>query len=127
MVLLIALLVLGLVVGWIELRHRLRPASPLTMRPLDWTVEHGGSDVTVSGVLEISNPHRRMEVFVPELHVEPVLLGKSDSSALRLHTRIEADHPDEETRADGYWAAYIVKGRKVTRARVSIIIRDSSS
>ena len=125
MVLLIALLVLGLLVVWIELRHRLRPASPLTMRPLGWTVERQGAAVQVSGVLEISNPHRRMEVFVPELHVEPVLLGKVDPASLQLTTRIEADHPDEETRADGYWAAYIVKGRKRTRARVSITIHDS--
>jgi hypothetical protein len=62
-------------------------------------------------------------VFVPELRVDPVLLGKSDPSALEISTRIEADHPDEETREDGYWAAYIVKGRKTTRARVKIRLR----
>ena len=120
---LIAPLALGLGVAWLELRHRLRPASPLKLRALEWHVDPSGSEVRISGLLEISNPHSRMEVFVPELRVDPVLLGKSDPSALEVSTRIEADHPDEETREDGYWAAYIVKGRKTTRARVKIRLR----
>ena len=120
---LIAPLALGLGVAWLELRHRLRPASPLQLRALEWHVEPSGAEVRISGLLEISNPHPRMEVFVPELRVDPVLLGKSDPSALEISTRIEADHPDEETREDGYWAAYIVKGRKTTRARVKIRLR----
>ena len=119
---LIAPLALGLGVSWLELRHRLRPASPLVLSPSDWSVERHGDTLQVTGWLEISNPHRRMEVFVPELRVAPVLLGQADPSALEVTTRIEAHHPDEESRADGYWAAYIVKGHRSTRARVSITI-----
>ncbi|MCY4083505.1 MAG: F420-0:Gamma-glutamyl ligase, partial [Cyanobacteria bacterium MAG COS1_bin_9] len=122
MSLLLAPLGLGLAVAWLELRHRLRPASPLRMTPRDWRVDDLGGRLRIEGVLEISNPHPRMEIFVPELRVEPVLLGSSDPAGLEVKTRIIADHPDEETRADGYWAAYIVKGRKTTRARVSIEI-----
>nr|WP_206339184.1 MULTISPECIES: F420-0:Gamma-glutamyl ligase [unclassified Synechococcus] len=117
---------LGLGVAWLELRHRLRPASPLRMTPLDWRVDELGGRLRVEGVLEISNPHPRMEVFVPELRVEPVLLGSSDPAGLEVKTRIIADHPDEETREDGYWPAYIVKGRKSTRAKVSIEITGPS-
>ena len=123
MSLLIAPLALGAGVAWLEARHRLRPASPLRLMARDWTVTSLAGVLRVDGVLEISNPHPRMEVFVPELRVDPVLLGKSDPSALEISTRIEADHPDEETREDGYWAAYIVKGRKTTRARVKIRLR----
>ena len=123
MSLLIAPLVLGLGVAWLELRHRLRPSSPLRLSAHDWSVTPQWDLVQVSGVLAISNPHPRMEIFVPELRVEPVLLGKADLSDLRVTTRIEADHPDEESRADGYWAAYIVKGRKTTRANVTIEIQ----
>ena len=119
---LIAPLALGLGVSWLELRHRLRPASPLVLSPSDWSVERHGDTLQVTGWLEISNPHRRMEVFIPELRVDPVLLGQADPSALEVTTRIEAHHPDEESRADGYWAAYIVKGHRSTRARVSITI-----
>ena len=104
---LIAPLALGLGVTWLELRHRLRPASPLRLSPSDWRVEGSGETVRVTGWLEISNPHRRMEVFVPELRVEPVLLGRADLSGLKVSTRIEAQHPDEESRADGYWPAYL--------------------
>ncbi|MDA0257271.1 MAG: F420-0:Gamma-glutamyl ligase [Cyanobacteria bacterium] len=123
MSLLIAPLVLGLGVTWLELRHRLRPSSPLRLSAKDWSVAPMEGLVRVSGVLEISNPHPRMEIFVPELRVEPVLLGKADLADLSVTTRIEADHPDEESRADGYWAAYIVKGRKTTRAMVTIEIQ----
>ena len=119
---LIAPLALGLGVTWLELRHRLRPASPLRLSFRDWSVDNGGDTVHAEGWLEISNPHRRMEVFVPELRIDPVLLGKADLSGLQVTTRIEAQHPDEESRADGYWPAYIVKGRSSTQARVSISI-----
>ena len=122
MSLLIAPLALGLGVTWLELRHRLRPASPLRLTPSDWSVERDGDTLRVTGWLEISNPYRRMEVFVPELRVDPVLLGQADPTGLQVTTRIEARHPDEESRPDGYWAAYIVKGRCSTRARVSITV-----
>ena len=122
MSLLIAPLALGLGVTWLDLRHRLRPASPLRLTPSDWSVERDGDTLRVTGWLEISNPHRRMEVFVPELRVDPVLLGQADPTGLQVTTRIEARHPDEESRPDGYWAAYIVKGRCSTRARVSITV-----
>ena len=102
MSLLLAPLGLGLAVAWLELRHRLRPASPLRMTPVAWSVDDLGGRLRIEGVLEISNPHPRMEVFVPELRVEPVLLGSSDPVGLEVKTRITADHPDEETRADGY-------------------------
>ena len=127
MSLLIAPLALGAGVAWLEARHRLRPASPLHLVARDWTVTSLGGVLRVNGVLEISNPHPRMEVFVPELQVLPTLLGKADLSALTVTTRIQADHPDEEARADGYWAAYIIKGRKTTRARVSIEISGGAS
>ena len=127
MSLLIAPLALGLGVTWLELRHRLRPASPLRLTPSDWSVERDGDTLRVTGWLEISNPHRRMEVFVPELRVDPVLLGQADPTGLQVTTRIEAQHPDEESRPDGYWAAYIVKGRCSTRARVSITVSGSDA
>ena len=121
-VLLLILLFLGLGVLWLEARHRLRPASPLKLRAHDFVVRDEGIHLKVEGWLEISNPHPRMEVFVPEIKVEPVLLGRCDLSALNPRTRLTAHHPDEESRADGYWAAYIVKGRKTTRVRVEIEI-----
>lgn len=121
-VLLLILLVLGLGILWLEARHRLRPASPLQLRATDWSVQCEGIHLHVEGWLEISNPHPRMEVFIPEINVRPVLLGTTRLEALQPQVRLTADHPDESPRDDGYWAAYIVKGGKTTRLKVEIAI-----
>ncbi len=121
-VLLIALLLFGLLLLALESRHRLRPSSPLQLRATDFSVRSSPSGLRVEGLLTISNPHRRMEVFVPELWLKPVLLGRADLTPVQLRSRITAAHPDAQARPDGYWAAYIVKGRKSTQAKVCVEI-----
>ena len=121
-VLLIALLLFGLSLLWLELRHRLRPASPLELRSGAWKVLRQDDGVLVKGTLTIANPHPRMEVFVPEISLKPTLLGRGDLKAVRISSEIIANHPDEPARADGYWFAYIVKGRKSTEAKVRLTI-----
>ena len=120
--LLLILLLLGLAIAWIEARHRLRPASPLAIRQSDWSVTPSGDTLVMEGWLEISNPHTRMEVMVPELEVRPTPIGSADLRDIVTSTRITPQHPDEDTRADGYWPAYIVKGRKSTRVHVAITL-----
>jgi hypothetical protein len=39
-----------------------------------------------------------------------------------IDSRITPEHADAPTRADGYWAAYIVKGRRSTTARIDLSI-----
>ena len=114
------MLLFGLVLAWLELRHRLRPASPLLLEAGPFEVRRQGSALEVEGEIRIRNPHPRMEVFVPEIHVDPVLLGRADVSQVRRLVQITPLHPDEPARPDGYWAAYIVKGRKSTGARVRV-------
>jgi hypothetical protein len=122
-VLLIAALVFALALLWLEARHRLRPASPLQLSSEAWKVKQKSDQlVVVKGHIRIRNPHPRMEVFVPELHLEPTLLGRGDLSALTVSTAITPQHPDEQARPDGYWFAYIVKGRKSTEAELSVRI-----
>ena len=120
--LLSGLLLFGLIVLWLELGHRLRPASPLRLEAGAFASERQGEALVVEGEIRIRNPHARMEVFVPEIHVDPVLLGRSDLSMVTRRVAITARHPDEPARPDGYWAAYIVKGRKTTGARLSITL-----
>jgi hypothetical protein len=119
---LVLALLLGLTLLWLELRHRLRPASPLRLRPGSFEVQQSAERITVRGEITIANPHRQMEVFVPEITLKPTLLGQGDLSGLAITSRVIACHPDEEARADGYWAAYIVKGRKATRAQLEVSI-----
>jgi len=122
-VLLIAALVFALALLWLEARHRLRPASPLQLSSDGWKVKQKSDQlVVVKGRIRIHNPHPRMEVFVPELQLEPTLLGRGDLSALTVTTAITPQHPDEQARPDGYWFAYIVKGRKSTAAELSVRI-----
>ena len=123
--LLVLALLLGLTLVVLELRHRLRPASPLRLRAEDFRVEAGSDGLTVSGMVTIHNPHQRMEVMVPEIELRPTLLGRGDLAGVTVSSRIEALHPDEESRPDGYWAAYIVKGRKSTSARIQITLNGA--
>ena len=118
--LLVLALLLGLTLLWLELRHRLRPASPLRLQAGPFKVEAGGAGLEVSGTITLSNPHQRMEVMVPEIELRPTLLGRGDLGGITVSSRIEALHPDEDSRPDGYWAAYIVKGNKSTQARIRI-------
>lgn len=119
---LVLALLLGLTLLWLELRHRLRPASPLRLIPGAFEVQGAADRITVRGAFTITNPHRRMEVFVPEINLRPTLLGQGDLSDLEIRSRLVACHPDEPARPDGYWAAYIVKGRKSTQAQLEITI-----
>ena len=83
--LLISALIFGLALLWLESRHRLRPASPLQISTSGWKVQReGDSQVVVKGSIQIHNPHARMEVFVPEISLEPTLLGRGDLSALTI-------------------------------------------
>ena len=88
--LLVLALLLGLTLLVLELRHRLRPASPLRLRAEDFRVEAGSAGLTVSGMVTIHNPHHRMEVMVPEIELRPTLLGRGDLAGVTVSSRIEA-------------------------------------
>jgi len=121
--LLISALVFGLALLWLEARHRLRPASPLRLSTGGWKVQRlNDNRLAVNGSVTIHNPHPRMEVFVPEISLKPTLLGRADLAGVTVSCRITPRHPDEQARADGYWFAYIVKGRKSTHADLSVAI-----
>jgi hypothetical protein len=118
--LLVLLLLLGLGMVVLELRHRLRPSSPLQLLPGVFQVRRRAQGLEVTGEIRIRNSHPRMEVMVPEITLLPTVLGRSDVSQVRHELRITPLHPDEEARPDGYWAAYIVKGCKTTAAHIRL-------
>ena len=124
---LLAVLVFVVVLLVLELQHRLRPASPLQLKAEAFAVERTADGARIEGALTISNPHQRMEVFVPEIRLQPTLLGSGALTGVTVNTTITADHPDAEARNDGYWAAYIVKGRKTTGAKVSVTITGAAA
>ena len=124
--LLLLLLLAGLGLLWLELRHRLRPASPLRLTAGPFQVKRKALGLEISGTIEIHNPHPRMEVFVPEIRVEPVLLGRADLTEVQRTVRITPQHPDQEARPDHYWYAYIVKGGKTTSARIRVNLQGAA-
>jgi hypothetical protein len=117
---LLLLLLAGLSLLWLELRHRLRPASPLRLHSGPFSVRRRAMGVEINGTVTIRNPHPRMEVFVSEFRVNPILLGRADLTGVRAEVRITPQHPDEAARADHYWFAYIVKGGKSTVVSIQI-------
>ncbi|MEB3307902.1 MAG: F420-0:Gamma-glutamyl ligase [Cyanobacteriota bacterium] len=119
---LLAGLLLALLLLLLELRHRLRPASPLQLRSGSWKTQRQGDALLVQGSITIRNPHPRMEVFVPEFRVQPTLLGRGPLTGVHVETVVHPHHPDEAARPDGYWFAYIVKGLKSTAASIRLRI-----
>lgn len=117
------LLGFGIALLWLEARHRLRPRSPLCLTAEGWQVTAASDDRwLVSGTVTITNPHPRMEIFVPQLRIRSTLLGRDDLRGIRTDTRVVPLHPDEQARSDGYWFAYIVKGHKRTQARIELTL-----
>ena len=90
--LLVLALLLGLTLVVLELRHRLRPASPLRLRAEDFCVEAGSDGLTVSGMVTIHNPHQRMEVMVPEIELRPILLGRGDLAGVTVSISSASTH-----------------------------------
>ena len=105
-----------------ELRHRLRPRSPLLLEPGPWQVEGWADRILLSGRPTIRNPHNRMEVFVPAFQAHPSLLSMESVGGITLRVLVDPDHPDAQARSDGYWFSYIVKAGRQTAARITIEI-----
>lgn len=128
LVLLLALLLFcALLLLLPELRHRLRPASPLRGRPDAWQVRKTAGGLRVSGNLVIRNLHPRMDVMLPRLWVEPTLLSSRSIEGITVRvTAVEPGDPHTPPRPDGYWFASIVKGRHETAARIRIEISGSN-
>jgi len=122
---LLVLLLYGVLLLGLNAAHRLRPASPLRLQASDVVLNRIDGALQITGRLTIHNPHRRMEVFVPEIRLAPTLLGRGCLAGVTIESRITPEHADAPARADGYWAAYIVKGCRSTAARIDLTIRGS--
>ncbi|XFA74140.1 hypothetical protein RYO59_002405 [Thermosynechococcaceae cyanobacterium Okahandja] len=116
-----ALVALGL-----EWRYRTRPAHPLEIIPATWNLEvYEPQHYRFVGQLGLSNPHRGLEVMVPHLTAEVVLLADSSVETIQTDVHITPQHPEPEfaPRADGYWFAYIVKSTKQTHVELRVDLR----
>ncbi len=120
-------LIVGIIIILLELNHRFKPTSPLRLRSLNWDISYKGDNYEIEGWIEITNPHRKMEVMVPKLKVNPVLLGRGDLNQIQPKIVITPIHPDEEVRDDNYWAAYIVKNQRKTTIKINLSFPENKS
>ncbi len=123
--LLTLILLFGAFLGLLEFAHWSRPKTPLKIKTTNWKMNRSENKSEIIVWLEVRNPHPRMEVMIPEIRIKATLLGDNDFRNIRISTKITPEHPDEESRNDGYWAAYIVKSHKKTKVRVNIQLNES--
>ena len=111
----------------LEIRHYLRPKSPLRIKGIDWKIEISSSTIQANGYIEIINPHKRMEVMLNRIEVKPVLIGIPNNKKIEVKKSIKAFHNDVDDRNDTYWNTYILKSRKSTRIHININLKSDES
>ncbi len=125
--LILILLVLICFIALLEISHHLRASSPLRMKTLKWTITKTLNGIKATGLIQVTNTHKRMEVMIPEFKINPILLGKENINELNVQTSVMAQHPDEKPRKDNYWQAYILKSKQRTYIKVDVEIQDKDS
>lgn len=115
----------GVVVGLLallELGHRLRPASPLRLETGPWRLHVDENQVRVQMQVTLVNTHTHKDVMLTRLRAEPTLLATRAVDGINVKIRVAPDHPDVESRPDGYWPVSILKPRQPMAARVSLVL-----
>lgn len=111
--------------GWIglEIPYRRGRGNTLELPPADWNLEvKDANHYQLVGEQVFKNPLGNLEVMIPELTVDVQLMSKASVAGIETKATIVPNHPDEESRQDDYWFAYIVKTNKQTSVKVTIDI-----
>ncbi len=111
---------------YVEIRHKLRPSSPLKVWTENWEIENNNNEINLSGEIKIYNPHPKMEIMIPEISIRTKLLAKGKVDRIVINNSITPNHSDESNREDEYWQAYIVKSNKSTSATATISLREEA-
>ena len=104
----------------LELRHRLRPASPVRMEPGPWGLRLDENQVRLQLQVVLVNAHAHKEVMVAHLWAEPTMLATQAVDRINVKIRVTPDHPDPETRPDGYWPVSILKPHQHMAVRLEL-------
>lgn len=114
---------LGLGVLALDVQYRLRPGNKLEMSNGKWDLTLTEADhYQLVGELELENQTDTLEIMVPEVSAEVVLLSAGSLDDVSYKTKIIPCHHDAEARADNYWFGYIVKTGKKTACKVIVDI-----
>jgi hypothetical protein len=118
----------ALLLGWagLERPYRRGQGNTLKVSTGSWKIDLDQPDhYRIQGELTLGNPLGNLEVMVPELRAEVMLLSKESTEPIKKSVRIVPHHPDAESRSDEYWFAYIVKKRQQTRVSLQVDIQGS--
>ncbi|WP_241433992.1 MULTISPECIES: F420-0:Gamma-glutamyl ligase [unclassified Prochlorococcus] len=96
------------------------------MAPANWKVIKKKSVIEIEGILNISNPHNRMEVMVPEFTINPILISNHSVNKIKIKTSIKSKNTEIANRNDGYWQAFIVKSKASTDIQIKIKLNEKS-
>jgi len=106
----------------LELRHRLRPASPLRLEPGPWRLHLDQNRVLVQLQVTLVNTHARKEVMVAGFRAESTLLSTRAVEGINVKLQATPEHPDAGPRPDGYWAVSILKPRQPMAVRLDLVL-----
>lgn len=104
----------------LELRHRLRPRSPLRLEPGDWQLRREEGQLQVQLQIKLVNSHARQEVMIPQIWATPTVLSSQAVDDVDLRVHVRQQQPHGKTRADGYWQVPIVKAHQPMAACVEL-------
>lgn len=105
----------------IEINHCFRQYSPLALKPKEFKKIIINSKHKYITRVEIKNSNKRMEVMIPSLNVHPQLIGIDKNEIIKIQTKINPLHSDEEEKQNNdYWTAYILKGKKSIFVEIEI-------
>lgn len=114
--------------GWFSLErpYRRRQGNTLEASTSSWKFDLDQHDrYRIQGEMTLRNPLGNLEVMVPELWAEVILLSKASTETVKKSVRMIPHHPDAESRSDEYWFAYIVKKRQQTSVSIEIDLEGS--
>nr|WP_238393411.1 coenzyme F420-0:L-glutamate ligase [Myxacorys almedinensis] len=107
-----------------DVQYRQRLGNKMELSSGKWEIEvYEPQRYVLVGELEFHNFTERLEVMVPEIRAEVVLLSADSLEGITTTTRIEPRFKGADVRADGYWESHIVKIGKDDPIEVTVEIR----
>ena len=106
-----------------ELYHHQKANSPLKLKFSQSGIKDSKGALDLDLEVEIRNVHKRMEVMVPDFHINTVLIGGTKNNQIEVTSSILTNHNDQENREDNYWQAYIVKANKRTKVNINLNLK----
>jgi hypothetical protein len=117
-------LIIGLYLLLLEIQYRRRGGNKLVATVGNWHLQvKEPQHYVLVGEMELINRTERLEIMVPEVGAEVVLFSDGSLDGVTWQTKVTSQHPDEPTREDNYWFAYIVKIGKRTQMQIQVDIQ----